>query len=336
MMKSDLKFFTKAHIPSLMTALLFIKQKIFQKPLKTICLNGEQAKTITKDILHVSKGNSVSIPNTTNLKLSFCRNDNGHCQSFYSSVPVLPITAESITIEKFFPSDFYIIVTADPQYPWSCYDSYTEDCNDQSQAKMDLDIMVSSMNRLKHRLGSNKVLGVIINGDLTAYGHGWQLSQYKKFFDEDLEINNYSGLGNHHIQNNVNDCFENNCSTNMVNYLKDKMDQLAISSFDYDESKTYYHFPSFRKTHTGSYAYSWEIGNVHFIQLNNYPGYSTKWNGWNFAKARRDYYTITSSYHWLENDLQKATANGDRIIINCHQPLFYESTFKSTIKKYPI
>lgn len=61
----------------------------------------------------------------------------------------------------------------------------------------------------------------------------------------------------------------------------------------------------------GSFAYSWNEGPFHFIQLNNYATYTKSWD-YNDSK-----YRITSSEAWLRQDLE--IWKDYYIVVNMHQ-----------------
>src|SRR5262249_9175904 len=214
--------------------------------------------------------------------------------------------------------DFYMIFASDPQYPWTDDDiKRTAEQENAESERLNRD-HIKSMQTIAAQVGRENLKGVIINGDLTAFGHGYQLAKYKEMYDQGLGLKIYPGLGNHDYANNVNRCHENNCATRMVTYMNDFVKDLNPISYDFYVSDQYYKFPSLRKDYQGSLAYSWEIGDVHFVQLHNYPAYTNSWNGWNGDAARRDYVEITSSMNWLRKDLTDARNRGKIIILNMH------------------
>lgn len=243
------------------------------------------------------------------------------CQTFFpSSEAITDSQSDSLSYVQLTPfndNDFYMAFMSDPQYPWSCKSS-NENCSDRNKAWQENMNHVQSLNALQNDMGKEQFAGVVINGDLTAFGHGWQLDAYYELYHRNLQMNIFPGLGNHDVGNNVNDCFENSCANRMVFFLKDHVNSLNVRSFDYHDSGTYYHFPSLRRRYGKSFAYSWDMGDMHFVQLNNYPTYSVSWNGWNFGKARRDYIEIHPAREWLINDLEQATKEGKHIILNYH------------------
>jgi cytolysin (calcineurin-like family phosphatase) len=67
--------------------------------------------------------------------------------------------------------------------------------------------------------------------------------------------------------------------------------------------------------YSGSLAYSKNVGDVHLVQLNNEPTYTTK-----IAHALNPTtFNITSALDWLETDLRLARVSGYAIIINMHK-----------------
>ncbi len=87
------------------------------------------------------------------------------------------------------------------------------------------------------------------------------------------------------------------CGKKAVSYIKDMVYCDGVSNFvntlvqRFDED---------------SLAYSWDIGNYHFVQLNNYPTYA--------ASSIK----IKSAIAWLKTDLATATTNGQHIVLNFH------------------
>ncbi len=232
---------------------------------------------------------------------------------------------------EFQVNDFFLAQASDPQFSWTvCTDSsssagctrersFFPGASEETIARTYNLNVVNAINMVKANRGNGAFGGVIVNGDLTEFGkQDVDLDDYITIYEHGVNSNVYLGLGNHDYANNVNDCYENQCASNMVWYLNEQVQTLNPLAFDYGESGVYYNFPSLRKDHSGSLGYSWDIGNVHFVQLNNYPTYTRQWNGWNFSGARRDYFDIKSAIAWLRNDLQTARAQGKRLILNLH------------------
>ena len=105
----------------------------------------------------------------------------------------------------------------------------------------------------------------------------------------------------------------------MVEYLRDEVRKIAPRSFDYYESESY-QFPDIRRLHEGSLAYSWDVGNVHFFQLQNYPTYQREWEAYNSADCLRKIFRIKPCLSWLRRDLTAARNEGRAIVLNYHTP----------------
>lgn len=158
--------------------------------------------------------------------------------------------------------------------------------------------------------------GVIINGDLTAFFHYWQVDLYRKFYDPSfpgadpdvLQLPLYAGLGNHDYANNVNDCFgieaqdwidhgANSCAFQAARYVRAMLACGTVPSFPHRRVLSF---------DNSSLAYSWDMGSWHFVQLHNYPTYTVPDLG------------ITSSIAWLANDLDEAAAAEKKVVLNLH------------------
>lgn len=255
----------------------------------------------------------------------------------------------SFTWSNFQTNDFFMVFASDPQFSWKhCNDGPGSLCDRENQTFAgwsDEDLaryyntnVVNGINQVKNQLGEYRFGGVVVNGDLTEFGkQDVDLGDYVNIYEHGVQANVYLGLGNHDYANNVNDCYENQCATGMVWYFKDQVWTLNATRFDYSESGVYYEFPSNRKNHTGSLGYSWDIGNVHFVQLNNFPTYTREWNGWNFSEARRDYFYIQSAINWLRGDLQDAVSRGQKLVVNMHDWGSGASTeMMSVLNDYPV
>lgn len=204
-------------------------------------------------------------------------------------------------------TSFYMVFVGDPQYPRVGDDVETKAAESEKLNRN----QVSSIKKLVQELGSDKVKGLIINGDLTEYGGASELSMFKTIWMSGGLPNVYLGLGNHDYSNNLGTCFPSTmCSDRMIGYFANAKAGygVPIKSFDWNAN-----------TRSGSLAYSWDVGNIHFIQLNNYPAFT----------AISGEYTITPSIDWLEKDMSKARREGKAIIVNMHDTV---DTFK---KKHP-
>ena len=212
--------------------------------------------------------------------------------------------------------DFHMVFISDTQYPWTAKDDDGKPIGKEEKKKQSTisnENHVKSINSLIPKV--NNLVGTILNGDITAYGHDWQLEEFERIW-KGLKVKKYLGLGNHDYMNNVNNCYQNNCANRMVNYMKDHIKGLGFKA-DWKE-KDYYEFPSLVKESDGSLAYSWNQGHVHFVQLQNFPLYTKSWSNYLAGNAKRYTYNIKNSLNWLDNDLAKARKTGKAIILNFH------------------
>jgi hypothetical protein len=100
-------------------------------------------------------------------------------------------------------------------------------------------------------------------------------------------------------------------------YLATQVSSLNPVDFDYSVITTPLPgTPSLRYDYTGSLSYSFDIGDVHFVQLNNYPTYTRTWR--TLFPNTDHWYTIESSIAWLRDDLPLAALEGQRIVANLH------------------
>ncbi|WP_180260045.1 metallophosphoesterase family protein [Bacillus cereus] len=114
------------------------------------------------------------------------------------------------------PTSF--VIASDPQYPWTeKMDNGEEDPNKEARSQQLITEQFKSING--YTSSNPKRTPVIINGDMTAYGHGWQWVK----MDELLGILNkpyYYGLGNHDIENNFNDTHDNEAVAYSLDFLR--------------------------------------------------------------------------------------------------------------------
>lgn len=225
---------------------------------------------------------------------------------------------------------FSMIIASDTQLPWGTDPSCTasaQDCEIEFGTRTNR-WFTQSMNSITtlgtwpaHVMnsGGNVVQtpeGVIINGDLTAFWHPWQVALYRKFYDPQfaeadpdvLQLPLFPGLGNHDYANNANDCWgedpvdwlrygADSCAVQATRYMRGGIGCGTISNFDASK---------LRAGDMDTLAYSWDVGGWHFVQLHNYPVYE-------FGAG-----DILPSLNWLEADLRRATADGLKIVLNMH------------------
>ena len=287
----------------------------------TFCTDGSQTGEFLDD-----EFSSFELDEGTVVKVCVDSDAEGECRSYYRSVPRVGGPFEDdisfIEIEHFNPEDFKMIFASDPQLFWSeCTAGFKEDCANKGGDPKTIALEtngnhVNAMNALGNVYGE-QLVGLIVNGDLTAYGHDGELSAFREFYEEKLEMNLWAGLGNHDYENNVDDCLENDCARNMLDYMGDYVEGYNAHSVDWSVSSGY-DFPSNNKYHRGSLSYSWSIGGVRFVQLHNHPGYTVELDSWHWSGADRHHYTIEPSWSYLREELREANSRGERVVLNFH------------------
>lgn len=181
--------------------------------------------------------------------------------------------------------------------------------------------------------------GTVIVGDLTDYGHDYELEPYKTLYESSTTI--FPGLGNHDYGND--DTWENRCPTNMVEYMINSVQNLNAKhpdfqvSFDMERVKGYT-FPVYTDTIIGSLDYSWNIGNIHYVHLNNYPEYKRSWSNYRSDRAEVITVIILPGKEWLERDLSTARKQGKSIILNIHDVSvpYNDEDFRKLLDKFRV
>lgn len=197
---------------------------------------------------------------------------------------------------------------SDTQYPWTDRDEPSNDARDRRSRELILEQGHATRAFRQAHGGLDKV-PLFLNGDVTAFGHGWQRSfMFGEPFKKAYERNVYWLLGNHDYQNNVNDCASNGCAADMITTMASHADSYPYRVFDYQVTDNGW------ARHRGSLAYSIQFGQVLAIQLQNEPTYTTR-----FESHRRTF-DITPSLDLLEQELAWARAAGKDVILNMHKP----------------
>ncbi|TVT84840.1 metallophosphoesterase [Pseudomonas sp. H3(2019)] len=229
----------------------------------------------------------------------------------------------------------HMVFVSDSQYPWSdLTDDNLPDPNKEARSKELIELQYSDISSFRKLNGGASRIPVMINGDITAFGHGGERSYMKSVFENKLEGLYDYGLGNHDYANNVDDCFLNNCAAGSVNDFKDrywgKVESMDLAARSSGGGTVYY----------GSLAYSKSVGDVHLVQLNNEPTYTVSFTSGNPLAPKA--FEITPALDWLEKDLKKAREQGKIIILNMHKVYRWDgndeqiSRFNQMIEKYKV
>ncbi|QOS97732.1 metallophosphoesterase [Brevibacterium sp. JNUCC-42] len=232
-----------------------------------------------------------------------------------------------------------LVITSDPQYPWTpCSDSKSSPTcpeDDDTKRRRSEELIREQYNDVNSYTDTVLNASVLINGDITAYGHNslWSPErQWDKMRDllSILKKPYYFGLGNHDIEGNEGVYF----MTSMQRYINHvKGHNLPESQFDYKRDVVTGHGSS-TIIDSGSFGYAVDFGSIYSIQLNNFPtmnrsnavvGYSIR---------------MFENLNWLENQLKKARDNKKIIIVNVHKPNDWaggaNQRFKNLLKDYAV
>ncbi|WP_019219607.1 metallophosphoesterase family protein [Bartonella florencae] len=180
--------------------------------------------------------------------------------------------------------------------------------------------------KVAQAIKSQKADFYIINGDLTEYGRRETYEGYTNIYKK-LDAPVYEGLGNHDYANNVGNCTlpeEQNSSgdacaidslSRMIKEIKKYSEELPHFNQDIKELSD----ASYKSVHSieGSFSYSWDYGDVHYVQLHNYPTYTVN------LKQSDKVIQVKSSLDWLKKDLAAADARGKITIINFHDAMAF-------------
>ncbi|MCO7227557.1 metallophosphoesterase [Pleionea sp. CnH1-48] len=166
---------------------------------------------------------------------------------------------------------------------------------------------------------------------MTEFGHPGEWSETENLLNI-LSEKYWYGLGNHDYANNSEDCgadlvYKNGCALRSLEkleaHIKSKdnisnVDWISVDGYNDAVSST---------TAYGSLAYSFELGGIRYIQLNNYASYEddVDSNHWDVK--------VASSESWLIEQMIDARKRGKAIILNSHVADLSDS-IKSYAKKY--
>lgn len=229
----------------------------------------------------------------------------------------------------------HMVFASDTQYPWTDKTDRREPESDADftvRSKWLVETQLASIAAFRNNQGGQAQVPLMINGDITAFGHGWQRSYMKTALEKHFKGDYLYGLGNHDYENNVDDCFSNSCAVGSIVEFKEHHEN-KVDNFDLKIAGGF-----LSKTYSGSLAYSKNIGEVHMVQLNNEPTYSTR-----IAHALNPTtFDINNALDWLETDLRLARVEGYAIIINMHKPFemkgdsAQQKRFREMLDKYQV
>ncbi|QWH75423.1 hypothetical protein EXW59_00560 (plasmid) [Bacillus mycoides] len=234
-----------------------------------------------------------------------------------------------------------LVITSDPQYPWTdctegppfqncnirnvspCTNIRGEDRATRRRRSEDLIYeQYQNINSYTEDIASgnsNRSAAVIMNGDITEFGHNdiWhperQWDTMNRLFRV-LRRPFYYGLGNHDIENNLNNCAGNGCFLSSVSMLRVHVENhinrghIEPSQFDHP---------------LGSMNYAVNFGRICSIQLNNFAGMQAP-------------PSIRENIPWLRAQLTRARNEGKIIIINVHQTRNMTPTYRDLFQEFGV
>ncbi|EJF88435.1 hypothetical protein ME1_00606 [Bartonella vinsonii subsp. arupensis OK-94-513] len=243
--------------------------------------------------------------------------------------------------------NYSVVIAADPQ-------AWRLESGDPN-ANSNREPWLKANRKVANAIESHAATFYIVNGDLTEFGREQTYQDYADVY-KSIVYPVYEGLGNHDYYNNVNDC-----TIPLKNLSKDACAVSAVQRMIQEINKYSHALPRFntditfrkdphphikRYIITGSLSYSWDYGDIHYVQLHNYPTYTANlYNGETQVK-------ITKALKWLKKDLEAADRRGKATILNFHdaRPYFKDNdshflhpkntkdltAFKSIIKRHNV
>ncbi|WP_212113069.1 metallophosphoesterase [Bartonella queenslandensis] len=209
--------------------------------------------------------------------------------------------------------NYKVVIAADPQ-PWRL-DTGAPNANSNKQP------WIKENKKVSHAIESHAASFYIINGDLTEFGRPQTYQDYADVY-KSIAYPVYEGLGNHDYYNNIRDCTipvsnlsKDACALSAVKRMLQELGKYSSSLPEFNQHVTFHkliRYQMARKIITGSLSYSWDYGNIHYVQLQNYPTYTANLSDGS-TKVR-----ITSALKWLKKDLAAADARGKVTILNFH------------------
>lgn len=227
------------------------------------------------------------------------------------------------------------VVASDPQYPRTLLNSGAEG-EDRALSEQRLSAVFDDIAGFRKTNAS--YVPVLINGDLTEFGHGWQRSTTQTLFRRLAGTAKgplmFPGMGNHDYRNNVDDCANNGCARDSICdvirwYSEIHPTALQPASMDHYASED---------LHRGSFGYSITYGPLHFIQLNDEPTYRREFGSDIIIPFDKVKFSIVPSLRWLQADLREARRKGLIIFVSLHKRVDWNGSlvFKELIESYGV
>lgn len=224
----------------------------------------------------------------------------------------------------------WFVAASDPQLPRTIDDAGFESVN-LAASRSRLATIMDDISSFRQSVGG--AVPILINGDLTDFGHGGERMATQELFRRLAPTNGaplfFPGLGNHDYGNNVNDCANNGCARDSV---------CDVLGWTYELKPRFWDYHFNEPEHNGSYGYAMDVGpDATFVQLNDSPTYNVYFSTGIFHKTRFD---AVASLRWLEGVLRDARMRNRYVFISMHRrnewPGGGSERFKRLIQDYGV
>lgn len=225
-----------------------------------------------------------------------------------------------------------LVITSDPQYPWTDKtDDNQPETEDEKKSRSTM-LIGNQYRNINDYTNTVEKSSILINGDITAFGHPWQRSEIKRLL-KILKRPYYYGLGNHDIINNYNDCEGNRCANGSFYDYFSHVQGLNLPESRFDAKKDSSNAP-YLFIYKGSFSYSIDFGKIYSIQLNCYPGMESHFL---HTEVLTGYaYDMEDNIKWFENELKLAKNEDKAIIVNVHYYDRFSPKYQKLLSDYGV
>lgn len=213
-----------------------------------------------------------------------------------------------------------VIIASDPQ-AFRVVTSRNPYDESRDETKWKAVLGESYMASLRIQRQGDAYVPLIINGDITDFGHGKERSAVQGRFKMAPSLKPgpliLPGLGNHDYDQNVDDCANNGCARDAVCDHIAWVETIQSKSRGVNFDHRFTSGGGAPSKHTGSLSYSVDVGKLHIVQLNLEPTYTRQFEGGTLDYPI--YFEIQNSMNWLSADLRDAKRRGQVSIVNLHK-----------------
>ncbi|CAJ1407405.1 unnamed protein product [Effrenium voratum] len=219
--------------------------------------------------------------------------------------------------------DFTLAIVSDTQLPWCSGDTKSDTpCAIEENWRL-----VQGIHKVQDLMwpADGKMVdtpvGVMVTGDLTAYGHTWQYDLYRQIWetreresaDKNIKLPVWPGLGNHDYANNLESGWfakqeplwtaygSNGNAQRMVAYIRSAVGKCDGKTVVPGFGGMVDHYDK------DSAAYSAKLGRIRFVHLHNYPTY-----------RRESLVGLSSTMKFLKDEVAEAERTQDYLVLMIH------------------